>query len=111
MTTLRLIQTCAACPQLFEAYLGEREVGYIRERHGRFRAYVGDEQVYEAEENRRVDWKVERDRHLARASAAILHKLGEPIPKCVYDVYVLEKEMLLDDGYPCAGAFDPKEET
>lgn len=31
---LNLIQTCWACPEQYDVYHGNREVGYIRLRHG-----------------------------------------------------------------------------
>lgn len=31
-----LVQTCYACPEQYDAYIGEEQVGYFRLRHGRF---------------------------------------------------------------------------
>ena len=35
--TIRLVQTCPACPEQYDAFLGERQVGYLRLRWGEFR--------------------------------------------------------------------------
>lgn len=48
---LRLVCTSAACPEQYDVFDGDRQVGYLRLRHGRFRADVpdcGGETVYEA---------------------------------------------------------------
>jgi hypothetical protein len=46
---LKLVCTCGACPEQYEVFDGDRQVGYLRLRHGRFRAdcpSVGGETVY-----------------------------------------------------------------
>lgn len=46
----RLVMTCGACPEQYDAFLGEEKVGYLRFRHGVFRVDVpdcGGEQIYE----------------------------------------------------------------
>lgn len=48
---LKLVCTCGACPEQYDAFDGERQVGYLRLRHGWFRAdcpTAGDETVHEA---------------------------------------------------------------
>jgi hypothetical protein len=48
--TLRLVQTCGACPEQYDVFDGERQVGYLRLRYGRFTAEcpdAGGELVYE----------------------------------------------------------------
>ncbi len=48
---IKLVQTCGACPQQYDAYLGEGVVGYLRLRHGYFRVdfpYCGGRTIYEA---------------------------------------------------------------
>lgn len=49
--SIRLVQTCDACPEQYNAFDGEKQVGYLRLRHGTF--YVdcpdsGGEEVYRA---------------------------------------------------------------
>ena len=34
----RLILTCGACPEQYDVFDGDRQVGYLRLRHGHFRA-------------------------------------------------------------------------
>lgn len=48
---LRLVLTCGACPEQYDVYDGDRQVGYIRLRHGALRVDcpdTGGETVYEA---------------------------------------------------------------
>ena len=47
----RLEQTCGACPEQYNVFLGNEQVGYLRLRHGYFYASVpdcSDNIVYEA---------------------------------------------------------------
>ena len=46
---LELVQTCFACPEQYELYHRGHEIGYLRLRHGSFRADYKptDETVYE----------------------------------------------------------------
>jgi hypothetical protein len=48
---IRLVQTCGACPEQYDAFIGDKQVGYLRLRHGYFRVdYLkcGGQTVYEA---------------------------------------------------------------
>jgi hypothetical protein len=48
---IRLVRTCDACPEQYDAFDGEKQVGYLRLRHGSFRVDCpdsGGETVYEA---------------------------------------------------------------
>lgn len=48
---LRLVCTCSACPEQYDVFDGDTQVGYLRLRHGWFRADVpicGGEMVYDA---------------------------------------------------------------
>lgn len=48
---IKLVETCFACPQQFDAYLGDKQVGYLRLRHGTFRVDYpdcGGETIYTA---------------------------------------------------------------
>jgi hypothetical protein len=50
---LRLVRTCAACPEQYDVFEGETQVAYLRLRHGRFRADVpdcGGDTVYSTED-------------------------------------------------------------
>ena len=74
--SLRLVQTCSACPEQYAVYdESERVVGYLRLRHGHFTANypsVMGEQVYSA--NTRGDGSFdhdEREQHLGLALEAI----------------------------------------
>ena len=51
-TEIRLVQTCTACPEQYDAIRDGERVGYLRLRHGRFTAQLHDPDgpiVYEAE--------------------------------------------------------------
>ena len=41
-TDYRLVLSCPACPEAWEVFLGGREVGYLRLRHGHFTARFPD---------------------------------------------------------------------
>ena len=45
---LQLIKTCAACPEQYDVMLDGKEIGYMRLRHGFFRAEYADKIVYTA---------------------------------------------------------------
>lgn len=49
---IRLVQTCSACPEQYDAYFDDRRIGYLRLRHGWFYAAYPDvegEAVYSTE--------------------------------------------------------------
>lgn len=65
--TLRYDLTCGACPEQYNVYLDGLQIGYLRLRHGNFRAdykYCGGETVYFArpkgdgifDDNERLDY-------------------------------------------------------
>lgn len=73
---MRLVQTCQACPEQYDVFNGDTEVGYLRLRHGYFAAYrhVTDyEPVYEA--NPKGDGIFELDERDQYLTAAV-HALG-----------------------------------
>ena len=49
---LKLVCTCGACPEQYDVFEGERQVGYLRLRHGHFRVDCpdcGGKTVYETD--------------------------------------------------------------
>ena len=38
----KIVQTCAACPEQYEVFLNDEQIGYLRLRHGTFRADYPD---------------------------------------------------------------------
>lgn len=48
MFEIRLEETCGACPEQYDAYLGDYKVGYLRLRHGIFTVQCGGRTVFEA---------------------------------------------------------------
>lgn len=75
---LRLEQTCGACPEQYDVFLGDENVGYLRLRHGYFVAECKGESVYESttEGDGLFDCD-ERDYHLNTAKEAIMQRLEE----------------------------------
>lgn len=77
----RLHQTCWACPEQYDVFLGEKQVGYLRLRHGMFRCEypdVGGEIIYTNTEcgDGIFDDDETRERCLEAAVAAIAKKLN-----------------------------------
>lgn len=44
---VRLVLTCGACPEQYDAYVGDELVGYLRLRHGYFSVRCPDPSGYE----------------------------------------------------------------
>lgn len=81
MTTaqIRLEMTCGACPEQYDAFVGDKQVGYLRLRHGYFRVQFpacGGETVYESPTiGDGIFDEGEREFHLQRAKAALAGRL------------------------------------
>lgn len=68
----KLVVTCGSCPEQYDVFMGMRQVGYLRLRHGGFSATcpdVGGEIMYQAEPM--VDGEFEDDERA--------HYLGEAV--------------------------------
>lgn len=70
----RLVCTCGACPEQYDVFdeVTKKQVGYLRLRHGYFRADIdncGGETVYEA--HTRGDGIFDEDERLPQLTAAI----------------------------------------
>jgi plasmid stability protein len=78
---VRLERTCFACPEQYDAFIGEEKVGYLRLRHGHFMVECPDvfgETVYEASPNGDgIFDDDERDEHLEAAREAIAERWRE----------------------------------
>ena len=78
MSEIRLVQTCGACPEQYDAFIGERQVGYLRARWGHFTVTcpdVGGEVIYEqsfGDDGLSGILGDDRDAALATARAAIM---------------------------------------
>lgn len=72
---LKLVMTCMACPEQYDVFDGDEQVGYLRLRHGFFSVEVpdcGGELVYQASpEGDGIFEDHERDHHLSMAVKAI----------------------------------------
>lgn len=82
----RVVLTCGACPEQYDVFLGPLQIGYLRLRHGDFRAdypECGGETVYEASPRGDGEFEDdERDYYLRFALKALLdrHINGVPEP-------------------------------
>lgn len=108
---IRLVQTCFACPEQYDAFIGDRQVGYLRLRHGCFRVdypAAGGETIYRANpQGDGIFEYEERGHYLAEAKKAILNKLNtnialtlpEEIVVSIHDksYRISEKEMGIGD--------------
>ena len=97
--TIKLVQTCGACPEQYDAFLNGELVGYLRLRHGAFRVECptnGGEEVYR--NNPRGDGCFEpdeRDYNLTAACLAIQNWASSRLGKTarLYEI-VDESEIL-----------------
>lgn len=81
---LELVQTCGACPEQYDVFLDGETIGYLRLRHGYFRAdypCCGGETVYEAYPmGDGIFEEDEREHYLNEAKIALLaHHLEKEI--------------------------------
>jgi ABC-type Fe3+ transport system substrate-binding protein len=79
--SLRLVQTCGACPEQYDVFDGDEQVGYMRLRHGGFTVSYPDvmgETVYSASpEGDGIFEPDERDHFIAEGLAAITEAIRE----------------------------------
>ena len=79
---MRLVQTCFACPEQYDVYQGHHKVGYLRLRHGHFKACYGDvggPVVYEAyTRGDGIFEPDEREYHLEKAKSALRAEMAQP---------------------------------
>lgn len=84
----RLELTCGACPEQYDVFAGKNKVGYLRLRHGGFRADVpdcGEETVYYA--NPKGDGIFHDDERVHYLTEAILAIQKYYINKKFIDMY------------------------
>ena len=68
----KLVQTCGACPEQYDVFLDDKNVGYMRLCHGYFYAECCGERVYESKTIGDGLFEFnERDEHLKAACKAI----------------------------------------
>ena len=93
--TIKLVKTCGASPEQYDAFIGDRQVGYLRLRHGAFIVDcpdAGGVEVYNA--SPKGDGMFdddERDYYLRHAVAAIQRwvdtgEVRPPAPDVTYEV-------------------------
>lgn len=93
----KLIQTCGACPEQYDVYLKDqpgKEVGYLRLRHGYFRAEHMGQVVYDAyTKGDGIFEEDERSYHLNQACLAIKDAMESNV-EIEYEI-----ESLLDEDW------------
>ncbi len=73
---IELVETCGACPEQYDAYFKGENVGYLRLRHGFFRAEYKGKTVYSANPvGDGIFEPEERDKYLANARRAIYEEM------------------------------------
>jgi hypothetical protein len=95
---LRFVRTCWACPEQYNAYLGDRQVGYLRLRHGFFVVECpvnGGMEVYSAHPSGDgIFDPSERDRYLRNAANSIygwvMNEFGHDFVLDAYEVVEAE---------------------
>jgi hypothetical protein len=91
----KLVLTCGACPEQYDVFFEEQEIGYLRLRHGRFYAeYVPTEEIVYVDHPKGdgIFDDDEREEELTKAVKAIVAKHTE-IPEQII-VYLLNIETL-----------------
>jgi hypothetical protein len=93
---IKLVKTCASCPEQYDVFFDGERVGYLRLRHGWFQAdYLpapGHETVYQAAPEGDGSFKDhERKEHLDKAVAFLYlrHMADRPVPP----------EYTIEEGY------------
>lgn len=72
---IKLVKTCYCSPEQYDAFFDGIKIGYLRLRHGHFRAEYKNVIVYEADTVGDGIFEFnERDEHLTKACLAILSK-------------------------------------
>lgn len=73
----RLVLTCDMCPEQYDVYRGNKQVGYLRLRHGYFCADVpkcDGQTVYEAEPKGDGSFEEDERAHYLREAVAAIDK-------------------------------------
>lgn len=71
---LELVKTCDACPEQYDVYKGDKQIAYMRLRHGYFYVTRFGEKIHDAEPKGDGCFQVEeRMFHLHKALTAILN--------------------------------------
>lgn len=105
MSLFVLKETCRACPEQYDVFYDDQEVGYMRLRHGTFRAEYRGEVVYAA--NTKGDGRFhddEREHYLNEACRAIRQKMLGDVPERMYVIdpmknYDDDLEQTSEDGW------------
>lgn len=79
---ITLVETCSACPEQYDAYLDGKKIGYLRLRHGYFRAEHNGTTVYSTETlGDGIFDSSEKGKHLKKAKKAIAKSIKKLIKR------------------------------
>lgn len=101
---ISLVQTCAAAPEQYDVFRDGRQMGYLRLRHGYFRAHYPDHRTAEAvyETGVRGDGVFhddeERSRELRTAAVALLQADGVEHPDPIFEIPEYSDEEYWDES-------------
>lgn len=101
---VKLVMTCGACPEQYDAYYNGDQIGYLRLRHGQFTVSyrdVGGKLVYQAEPNGDGLFEPgERRRYLMEAARKLLAEHGVELPKPVHvkQVIIMRDDLGMTKG-------------
>ena len=78
---IKLVRTCIACPEQYDAYVGEMYVGYLRLRHGAFRIDDAAGNVLKTyyPDGDGIFTSYEREKYLKKARKKIALSLNEKL--------------------------------
>lgn len=80
MPNIDFVKTCGACPEQYDAFIGEKQVGYLRLRHGVFSVETpfcgGDTVLLAYPKGDGIFEEDERDFYLDMARKAIAHGIA-----------------------------------
>ena len=77
---IELKMTCGACPEQYDAFLNDENIGYLRLRHGYFRAEFKGKTVYDSYTIGDGCFEYEeRNKHLKKAKKAIFKAMEKEL--------------------------------
>lgn len=86
-----LYQTCSACPEQYDVFFGETQIGYLRLRHGNFRATYpdvgGTDVFYAAPKGDGIFEEDERMPYLEKAVKALIAEHNRVTLENLYKQY------------------------
>lgn len=78
ITHVKFAMTCEVCPEQYDAFINDENIGYLRLRHGRFTVDYKNDTIFTAypEGDGCFEYD-ERDKYLKEATMLLLNKYNE----------------------------------